>query len=205
MYYVNHLIWGLVMTGIGITLPGMINMTTVYISIKRGLRSAIQYNVGASVTIFVQALIALAFATYLGNHPGVLNFMKKAAVVLFFVLGFVFLYQAMRTEVVKASKQRGHPFLLGVVVANMNVLTIPYFFAFSTFLETNNWLMRSPSARVLFGTGAMIGAFLLLSAYARFAQYISGQIQSLARNINLIMSGLFLLLAFLQLAEIIYG
>jgi threonine/homoserine/homoserine lactone efflux protein len=205
MYYVNHLIWGLVMTSIGITLPGMINMTTVYISIKRGLRSAIQYNVGASVTIFVQALIALAFATYLGNHPGFLNFMKKAAVVLFFVLGVVFLYQALRTGAAKASKQRGHPFLLGVVVANMNVLTIPYFFAFSTFLEANNWLMRNSSARVLFGTGAMIGSFLLLSAYARFAQYVSGQIQSLTRNINLIMSGLFLLLAFLQLVEIFYG
>ena len=205
MFYVNHLIWGLVMTGIGITLPGVINMTTVYISIRRGLKSAIQYNVGASVTIFVQALIALAFATYLGKHPEVLNFMKKAAVVLFFALGFVFLYQAMRTKAAEASRQRGHPFLLGVVVANMNVLTIPYFFAFSTFLEANNWLMQSIQARVLFGTGAMIGAFLLLSAYARFAQYISGQVKSLTRNINLIMSGLFLLLAFLQLAEIFYG
>lgn len=205
MFYLNHFLWGLAMASVGITLPGMVNMTSVNLSIRRGIRSAIHFSAGAAITVFFQAFIAVAFAGYIARHPEVFQFLKKAAVVLLLLFSLIFLYQALRNKAVEARKGKGHSFLLGILVAGMNVLTIPFFFAFSTFLKANDWLSQGLAPRLFFVSGASIGALLLLAGYAHFAQFIAGRVNSLSRNMNFIMSGFFLLLAMLQIAQMYYG
>ena len=115
MDFFNPIFFGFSIAMIGIALPGMVNMTSVNVSIKRGLRSGFLYSAGSSVTIFLQAYIAVAFAGYLSKHPEVFLYIRAASVAIFLALAFFFFYQALRSKEVKASQRKGRPFLLGVV------------------------------------------------------------------------------------------
>ena len=57
---------------------------------------------------------------------------------------------------------------------------------------------------LLAAIGITLGAFTMLGAYARFAQFILKRASYFARNLNYFLSGLFLLLAVVQRVQL-YG
>ena len=192
------------MASIGVTLPGMINMTSVSVSIRRGLNPGLQFSAGAASAIFLQALIAVTFAGYLTEHPDVILWLKQAAIVIFLVLSIVFYLQARRPAAVEEGDQKGNAYLLGMGIAGMNVLNIPYYLAFSAFLKANGWITLRDPLHWFFLLGATLGAWALLAAYARFACYIAKNADYFARNINYFLSGLFVVLAAVQIFQL-YG
>lgn len=204
MHYFYHLFFGFAMASIGVTLPGMINMTSVSMSIKRGFPSGLQFSVGASVTVFLQALIAITFAGYLTQNPEVLLWLKQAAIAIFLILAAVFFVQARKPADTQGSDRQGHAFLLGMGIAGMNVLNIPYYLTFSAFLKANGWISLRDPLHWLFLAGALLGSLTFLAAYARFATYIASRADYFARNINYFLSGLFVLLAVVQVVQL-YG
>ena len=204
MDLLNHLFFGIGMAFIAVTLPGMVNMTAVSTSINYGLSSGIKFSIGASAAMLFQAFIAVAFAGYLSKHPEVFLFLKRAAVIIFLILSVVFLRQALRSRVAEASSKKGHPMFLGLLIAGMNALTIPFFFTISTFLEAKDYIRLTSPYRWVFLAGAFFGAQLLLAVYAYFARFIANRAGHLARNFNFFLSGFFLILAFIQLVDLYY-
>ena len=205
MDFFNPIFFGFSIAMIGIALPGMVNMTSVNVSIKRGLRSGFLYSAGSSVTIFLQAYIAVAFAGYLSKHPEVFLYIRAASVAIFLALAFFFFYQALRSKEVKASQRKGRLFLLGVAIAGMNALNIPYFFTMGALLKAEGLIRLNTPYHLFFVSGITIGAFTMLAAYARFAQFILNRASYFARNLNYFLSGLFLVLAVVQGVQLYVG
>ncbi|MBK8042288.1 MAG: hypothetical protein IPK21_06280 [Haliscomenobacter sp.] len=83
----------------------------------------------------------------------------------------------------------------GLTMASMNMLAIPFFLGYSTILEAKDILQTQAPHNWFFALGAMAGAFLLFAIYVSFAGIIQKRIQFVARNINYILSLLFLVLA----------
>ena len=205
MDYLSPLLFGFLLAVVGIALPGMVNMTSVSVSIKRGLRAGLYYSAGAAATIILQAYIAVAFAGYLSQHPEIFTYIRAVSVAIFLALAFFFFYQALNAKAVKASQRKGRPFLLGMAVAGMNALNIPYFFTMGTVLKAEGLIQLHPPFHLFFVGGITAGAFVMLAAYARFAQFILKRANYFARNLNYFLSGLFLVLAVVQGVQLYVG
>lgn len=201
MDFISHLFFGFVMGLIGVSLPGMINMTSVGMSLRQGLKAGLHCSAGASTTIFFQAAIAIVFTGYLTKHPEIFEFLKKASIFIFLGLGGLFFHMALRRRVAKSGKRMGGAFFTGMAMAGMNIMNIPYYFTFSSLVKAHGLITLGQSLKWIFLLAAPVGALSLLGSYSFFARSIAGRIEFFSRNINFFLSGLFFLLALIQVIQ----
>jgi len=75
------------------------------------------------------------------------------------------------------------------------MLAVPFYLGMAK-LGQENWEMSLESPfRYIYVIGAVLGAFSLFSIYATFATVIAEKAQFIAKNINYILAGLFVVLA----------
>lgn len=201
MTYITHLFFGFIMSFGGLLAPGMLNMTAVRTSIERGKKAGIVFSAGAASFVFVQASIALIFANYLNNHPEIIENLKIAATVVFFLLAIFFFIQARKKFNSEGKQKKGNYFLIGLLMSSMNMLAIPFYLGISTYLSTKGQIILKQPHITIFVVGAVLGAFFLFVIYASFATVIQNKAQFIAKNINYILSVLFLFLGLLTLIK----
>lgn len=204
MFLLNNLVLGFLISAVGIALPGLVNMTGVKVCIERGYRAGLRFCLGAVTTIFLQAWTAVAFAGFLAKNTEWLSFLKGTGVFIFLILSVVFYFQAIKPKMKAGPPKKGTPFLLGMGIAAMNMLNIPFYFTASTFLEASDLLYIKFPSYFLFIGGIVLGAFSALFAYVQFARWIVNRAQFFARHLNYFLSGLFLLLALIQLIQMYF-
>ncbi|MEY4133910.1 MAG: hypothetical protein ACOYOO_07840 [Saprospiraceae bacterium] len=204
MESLHTIILAIAVAFLGFAPPGMINMTALKISMEHRVPAGLAFVSGASVVIFFQALIAVMFAGYLGNNPQVVQNLTLASIAIFILLAFFFYRQARRQVKTQVQGPGKKVFLAGVGMAAMNMLGIPFFLGYSTLLEARGWLDLRPPLHWWFALGAMAGAWLLFSIYVFFAPFIQQRVQFIAKNINYILSLLFLTLALLTLGNVLF-
>jgi len=203
MEYIQHLIYGFFMAFFGLIAPGMLNMTAVRTAIEVSRREAVKFSLGAASIVFPQALIALVFANYFIEHPAILSKLTIAAIGVFFGLCILFYVQATRKIEYKGKRMQGNQLLMGALMSLMNMLAIPFYLGLSTYLESKGLLIMEIPFILFFVTGASLGAFSLFIVYVQFSKIIIKRAQFIARNINFILSGLFLILGIISLVKIL--
>jgi threonine/homoserine/homoserine lactone efflux protein len=204
MDYILHVFYGIIMAYFGLISPGMLNMTALKIRINNGISESVKFAIGASVIVFIQAGIALYFADYFNKNPQIIERLKIAGVVVFLILSIFFLYLSRKELNPKASNTKGNYFLKGIGMSSINMLGIPFYLGISIFLAAENKILIEQPYIILFVFGASIGSFLLFSTYIIFAKYISDKVSFIAKNINLILSILFLGLGMFTLVKILF-
>jgi threonine/homoserine/homoserine lactone efflux protein len=204
MDYILHVFYGIIMAYFGLISPGMLNMTALKIRINNGISESVKFAIGASVIVFLQAGIALYFADYFNKNPQIIERLKIAGVVVFLILSIFFLYLSRKELNPKASNTKGNYFLKGIGMSSINMLGIPFYLGISIFLAAENKILIEQPYIILFVFGASIGSFLLFSTYIIFAKYISDKVSFIAKNINLILSILFLGLGIFTLVKILF-
>ncbi|MGB3801721.1 MAG: LysE family transporter [Lewinella sp.] len=182
--------------------PGMLNMTSVNVSLRAGRRAGYTFALGMAVTLAAQAAVAVFFARYLTANAMVLETMRHYAILVFLCLSAFFLLKGYRAQISEVSHfdrpYRGSPFLRGSILAVMNLLTIPYFFAISGWFLAQGVLDDAPLARIFFAGSAGVGALLIFVAYVRMADWMYRNAKFFTRHINYFLSGLLLVLALAQ-------
>lgn len=199
MSFVIHLTLGFGMAFLGLVPPGMLNMTAVRTSIEKGLKSGLRFSAGAASVVIIQAFIALTFAKYLSTHPEVFEILKKAAIVIFLALAYFFYTQARKKFKAEGKKKSGNSFYTGMLMSSLNALAIPFYFGYSSIMETKGYIILQQPYISFFVVGAVAGAFSLFATYAKFAEVIVVKAQFIAKNINYILSILFVTLAIVQI------
>ena len=180
---------------LGFSPPGMLNMTALKISLEHPRQQALRFVLGASSVIFVQALIAVTFAKFLARNPELIRYLTYAAIGVFLLLAYFFYRQARKKVQIELKEGGNQSYWAGFSMAWMNMLAIPFFLGYSTILEAKGALETQAPHNWLFAFGAMSGAFSLFMLYVSFARVIQQRVQFIARNINYILSLLFLVLA----------
>lgn len=195
MVYIIHILLGIFATFIGLLAPGMLNMTAVQITVEKTQKESRLFSMGAASIIFVQAGIALFFANYLSQNPDVIESLETGGIFVFFALAiFFFLKTRSKLNFKKKKEKDGNYFVRGVLMSSMNMLAIPFYLGISTYLGTEGLLKMESSYIFTFVFGAMLGAYLLFFTYIAFAKVIIKRANFIARNINYILSLLFLAL-----------
>lgn len=202
MQYLMHIALGYVMAFLSLTPPGMLNMTSVRTALEKGPRSGMWFALGAAMVVIPQAFIALVFARYFAEHPEVVERLNYAGLAVLFLLSVVFFFQARKKFKGEGSRKKGKSFVVGALMSSMNMLAIPFYLVLSSVLENRGLLITEQPYINLFVTGVFLGAFSLFMVYVKFAAVIQKRAQFIARNINYILSALFLVLGILTLIKV---
>jgi len=203
MQYIFHLFLGFVMAFISLIPPGMLNMTAVRTAIEKKRESGFLFALGAAIVVIPQAYIALAFAKYFVKHPEIIDRLTIAGIVVLFVLSIFFFFQARKKFKGEGKDKKGNFILIGMLMSTMNMLAIPFYLVLSSILEKKGLLIMSQPYISIFVGGVFLGAFTLYALYVIFAAFIEKKAQFIARNINYILSVLFLGLGILTLIRIL--
>ena len=201
MQYISHFLLGFVMAFISLILPGMLNMTAVRTKIEKDQRSALLFALGAAIVVIPQVYIALAFANYFVKNPEVIENLTLAGIVVLFVLSVVFFFQARKKFRGEGKKEKGNFLLMGILMSSVNMLVIPYYLVLSSVLEAKGLLAMKQPFISIFVAGVFLGALALFTVYVLFASVIEKKAQFIAKNINYILSLLFLILGIMTLIK----
>lgn len=182
--------------------PGMLNMTALKVRLESGKSGSVKFAFGAAIVVSLQAGIAMYFANYFVNHPRVIYLIEEIGVAVFFILSFVFFRMSRNKGEGKAKSVRSNFMIKGGVTAILDVMTIPFYIAVSTYLAAKNKLIIDQPYMFLFMIGVLLGAFLLLNTYIYFSELISRKVSFITKNINIVLSIIFLVLGSVTLIKL---
>ncbi|MDO5655318.1 MAG: LysE family transporter [Flavobacteriaceae bacterium] len=202
MQFVETFFLATLMSILGFLPPGMMNMTTVKVALEQSRKNALQFILGTLFIIAIQAYIALYFSQYLAQNPDIVKTLSYIGIFVFIALALLFFRQAKSNKIIGGIADGS--LISGIKMASMNMLAIPFFLAYSTAMEASGLIQNIVPDRYFFVAGAVFGCFLLFSAYMLLAEFIQKRAVFVSRNINYILSGLFVFLAVITTYKVIF-
>ncbi|MFK8059901.1 MAG: LysE family transporter [Polaribacter sp.] len=173
---------------LGYTPPSVLNMTALKIRLKGSQKEFTQFTLGASFIVFLQAYISIYLTEYISNNPAFLVLLEKTGIVVLLFLSIYF-YQQNKKEKrqIVIDKNKKNSFFTGVVLSTLNMFAIPFFSGIAALLMSFNLLSFDATSILLFVLGSVIGTYLILYLYGKYAYRIQQKTGSLTNNINLIL------------------
>jgi len=195
---------GLIVAFVGLIPPSMLNMTTVKISTSKGKVKAKYFSLGASVTVFFQALLALLITKMLKENPYLIVYLKEIAAVIFIGLSVYFFKKGFSTrkETYTSKQLIKNNFITGIVLSFLNMFAIPYYCATGSALNMAGLIKLDDLSILYFTFGATIGTFIILYLYSYAAQKMLHKIKHITNNINFILGGITGLIGILTLIKL---
>lgn len=199
---------GLAISAVGVSLPGLINMTAAKISLNDGRGRALIFALGATTIVFIQTYVAVSFAKFINSHPEVINLLQEIGLGIFVVLTMYFLFFTKKVPIKKeaqdvvAVNSRTSRFFLGALLSALNFFPVPYYVFVSITLSTYNYFHFNNLFILLFVSGATVGSFLIFYLYIVFFKKMQGKTDFLSRNINYIIgtiTGLVAIVTFIRI------
>jgi len=185
---------GLVLSLVGSLPPGLISLSVAQTAILRGFGSAIVLALGAAFAEFFQALGAVFFADWFLGHPVAARGFQIAAIPVFLGLATYlwFFAKTPRTPEMDAPKAAMRQFGRGMAVSFFNLLAVPYWIAYTGWLQVNGWWSDGMAAAFWFAGGVVAGTMGALALYAWLAQEMTRRSELVARWINRFVALIFL-------------
>ena len=206
MNVITSLFLGFITAFIGITPPGLINMTAAKVNLKEGKRSAYWFVLGAVIIIFCQASLAIFFAQFIKARPDVVVLLREVGFGIFLLLTIYFLFIAKKPKKKKGKikkKSTSTRFFLGMLLSALNFFPIPYYVFVSVTLASYNLFYFDITSVLVFVTGVVLGSFLVFYCYITFFQKIQDKTDYLMRNMNTIIGSITGLVSLITLINII--
>ncbi len=178
--------------------PGLLNMNAAKTSVEKGKTNGIIYSLGVSATIVLQAYIAVHISKYLLQNPEVIEILLRIALVVFAVLAIFFLIKAIKTKKKKKKKEvklsKRNSFFYGVLLASLNLLTIPYYSSLNVMWGTSGWIKFEAQDTLVFILAAGLGSFSVLYLYTIYFYKLENKSKKFSKNSNSILGALMLVL-----------
>jgi len=191
----THWFIGFLLAFIGFVTPAMLNMTTVRTSVEHSIKHGVLFGIGAALINALQSVLSFEFATFLNENPNVINYLKKLGIIILLLLAYYF-YRKSQREVKQGKKISSvHPFNKGMLLSSINTLGLVYYFTAGLALQANGKVILEMPYIIYLSLGIFSGGSVAFTIYAILAETISKKSEFFARNINLILSVLFVFLS----------
>ncbi|MFA9190506.1 LysE family transporter [Flavobacterium sp. FZUC8N2.13] len=189
MNLIISLFSGFISAFIGITPPGLLNMTAAKVGMKEGRRNAFWFVTGAVLVIFIQVYLAVLFARIINARPDIIQLLREVGFGIFGTLTVYFLWIAKQPKL-KQPKIKKHSkkkrFFLGMLLSALNFFPIPYYVFVSISLYSYAIFSFDSTSVFSFVSGAVLGSILVFYFYIAFFQKIEKKADYLLRNMNVI-------------------
>ncbi|NJB71127.1 threonine/homoserine/homoserine lactone efflux protein [Saonia flava] len=187
--------------------PGLLNMNAAKTSVEKGKGNAIIFSLGVSTMIMAQAYVAVVISKYLHRNPEVIDLLLKIALGVFAFFSIYFFVLAKRhkkkkIKMVKVSKKNS--FFKGMLLAALNLLTIPYYSGLNAMWKTSGWIKFEIWDILVFILAAGFGTFTVLYLYTVYFNKLETKTDRFSKNSNYILSALMLLLLVITIFRIFY-
>ncbi|WP_036380323.1 LysE family transporter [Muricauda sp. MAR_2010_75] len=187
--------------------PGLLNMNAAKTSVEKGKMNGIIFSLGVSSMIMVQAYIAVFISKFLYKNPEVIDLLLKIAIAVFAFFAIYFFITAKRKKAqklkeVKVSKKNS--FYKGVLLAALNLLTIPYYSGLNAMWNEAGWIKFEAKDITTFVVAAGAGTFSVLYLYTFYFDKLETKTNRFSKNSNYILSALMLVLLVITLIRIFY-
>jgi threonine/homoserine/homoserine lactone efflux protein len=199
---------GFIIAAIGITPPGLINMTAAKVSLKDGRVEAIFFAIGANIIVFFQTLLALLFANFINSNPEIISRLQEIGLFIFIALTIYFFWKAQRPKVPKEEKKirsKTNRFFLGMLLSALNLFPIPYYVFVSITLSTYGYFYFIQSFIYSFVVGVVAGSFLVFYFYILFFKKKDAKSSFLMNNGNYIIGSITGIVSVITLLKLIEG
>jgi threonine/homoserine/homoserine lactone efflux protein len=206
MTFILPFLWGFIASAIGISIPGLINMTATKVSMKDGRDRALLFILGALIVIFFQTYIAILFARYIDSRPYVIVLFREVGFGIFVALTIYFFFFAKKPnpkdETVKI-KSKTSRFFLGMLLSALNFFPIPYYVFIAITLASFGFFGFETIEIILFLIGVLLGSFSVFYYYIRFFNNLKSKTDFFNKNMNVIIGSITGIVALITLVNII--
>lgn len=177
--------------------PGLLNMNAAKTSVEKGKLNGIIFSLGVSSMIMIQAYIAVLISKFLHKNLEVIEVLLKIALCVFAFLAIYFFVAARRNKknkvkTVKVSKRNS--FFKGILLAAVNLLTIPYYSGLNIMWNASGWIKFEVWDIITFVLAAGFGTFSVLYMYTIYFNKLENKTNRFSKNSNYILSVLMLVL-----------
>jgi threonine/homoserine/homoserine lactone efflux protein len=200
------LIAGFILSLLGSLPPGLISLSVAQTAIQRGIVAALALAIGAAFAEFFQALAAVLLSDWFLSHPSIEAGFQWVAIVVFLGLGVYLIFWAKAPSIptVAAEISIREQFGKGILISVFNLLAIPYWFTYCSWLRVEGWWQEGLFNTCLFSLGVTIGTIFALSLYAWLGMVIVQHSSSLTKQANRFIGIIFLSLSVKSLLDILH-
>jgi len=183
---------------------GLINMAVADVAIRKGIRPAIMFGLGAAIVEFFQGVISTKFSYLFVGDGQVGITIQWIAVCIFIALSIYYFFKknSMHEVTKKSYKHERGWIWKGMGICALNVLPYPFWVFISTLLISNGFMQKANIDFIIVSSAIMFGAFWMFFLYAKFSVWLINKNEKISKYIGKIFAGFFLLLALLQLLRI---
>lgn len=188
--------------------PGLLNMNAAKTSVEKGKLNGVIFSLGVSSMIMVQAYIAVLISKFLYRNPEVIDMLLKVALVVFAFFAIYFFVIAKRKKEQKETDDnfsKKNSFFKGVLLAALNLLTIPYYSGLNAMWNEAGWIQFEPKDIITFVLAAGTGTFAVLYLYTFYFNKLETKTNRFSKNSNYILSALMMVLLVITLFRIFYN
>ena len=205
MTFIFHFAIGFITSFLGTVPPSMLNMTTTKITLEKTKKEGLNFAIGVSIIVLIQAYIAVLFARYIHNNENFELYIKIAGSIIFILLSIYFFSQATRERKQKENVQYRikNNFIIGLILSSLNMFAIPFYCGVSSVLNMLGWLEFNQMNILLFVIGSAFGTYVLLYVYASSAVKIQSRASLLTKNLNYVLSVLTAIVAIVTLINLL--
>jgi len=194
MTFVLAIFLGLIISIVGIIIPGMLNMTIAKISVNENQKQAINFALGAVVIVFVQSFLGTYFAKFLDANPVFSDGLKKAGTFIFIALTIAFVIMGIKAkkqkEIEVKIEAKRNRFFYGMALSSFNMFAIPWYAITSLMMASKDLFQYDMISIVLFSLAAAVGTYFVFYLYARFFKLIEHKLTFIVKNINFLIAAL---------------
>lgn len=192
--------YAMIITVIGALPFGLVNLSVLDISNRKGTGPAMQLSHGAAVIEVLFGLTALTagglIANYLDTNP-VINYLILSVPA---VAGIVFLSRGRKKQETIHVEKSG--FLRGMILNLVSIQVLLYWLLAMTYLQALLDIRYTAFSLILFALGVWLGKIGVLWLYAIFSSKVFGRLGFFSRNINRIIGVVLLFTVVLQLFKL---
>ena len=188
MIFFLAFILGLVVSIIGIIIPGMLNMTIAKISVNENRNQALRFAFGAILVVFFQAFLGTYFAKFLDANPDFSEGLKKIGTLIFITITIVFTILGMqahkKNKITVEIENKKNRFLYGMALSAINMLAIPWYAFTSLLVDSKKWFYYDIISILMFSLAAAFGTYMVFYWYAVFFKKIEHKLVFIVKNMN---------------------
>ena len=197
---------GFLTSAIGITPPGLINMTAAKVSIEEGRQRAFIFAIGAVTIILLQTFLAVVFAKFIDGNPSVVILLREVGLVIFTALTFYFFLTSKKIKKKDEStrlKSKRSRFFLGMLLSALNFFPIPFYVFVSVTLASYDYFSFEKSFVYSFVLGSGLGAMFAFYCYIAFFKKLESKTEFFMENMNYIIGSITGIVSLITLANIL--
>jgi threonine/homoserine/homoserine lactone efflux protein len=188
--------------------PGLLNLNAAKISVQKGKHYGLLFSAGVALVTTMQAYIATLISRYLYNNPFVIDILLKIAlgVFAFFAIYFFVLARKNKKKRIKTvSVSRKNSFFKGMLLASLNMLTIPYYSGLNAAWNVSGWIKFEFTDIFVFVTAAGLGTFSMLYMYVIYFKKMESKSNRFSKYSDYILSVLMVILVVITFIRIVYA